>query len=202
MRFFTADLHFGHANIIRYCRRPFASVADMDAGLVALWNDTVGDDDTVYVVGDVAMGTVSDTLASARRLRGEKVLVPGNHDRCWVGARHPERYGELYESVGFRLAEPHDLDVGGHAVTLCHFPFADDAGAPDLFAAYRPADDGRWLLCGHVHERWRQRGRAINVGVDAWSGRPVPEAEVLTLIEQGPSDRPVLGWPRGARLRS
>lgn len=23
-RWFTADLHFGHTNIIRYCERPFA----------------------------------------------------------------------------------------------------------------------------------------------------------------------------------
>lgn len=28
MVFFTADLHFGHANIIRHCARPFASVVD------------------------------------------------------------------------------------------------------------------------------------------------------------------------------
>ena len=35
MVFFTADLHFGHANIIRHCVRPFASVEEMDAALMA-----------------------------------------------------------------------------------------------------------------------------------------------------------------------
>jgi calcineurin-like phosphoesterase family protein len=194
VRFFTADLHFGHANIIRYCGRPFADAEAMDRGLVERWNDVVGDDDTVVVLGDVAMGTVSATLQSVRLLRGEKVLVPGNHDRCWPGARHPERHLDAYESVGFRVVEPHATEIGGEAVSLCHFPFAGDAGPGDPFEAYRPPDAGQWLLCGHVHERWRQRGRAVNVGVDAWGGRPVPEAAVAELIAAGPADRGVLAW--------
>jgi len=32
--FFTADEHYGHANIIRYCDRPFASVEEMDAEII------------------------------------------------------------------------------------------------------------------------------------------------------------------------
>ncbi len=33
--FFTSDTHFGHANIIGYCRRPFGSVQEMDDAMVA-----------------------------------------------------------------------------------------------------------------------------------------------------------------------
>ncbi len=36
MNFFTADLHFGHANIIKYCKRPFTDVAAMDRALIAI----------------------------------------------------------------------------------------------------------------------------------------------------------------------
>ncbi|MYD88260.1 MAG: hypothetical protein F4018_07610 [Acidobacteria bacterium] len=46
-----ADTHFGHANIIRHGERPFRTLGEMDKALVANWNDTVGDDDTVYHLG-------------------------------------------------------------------------------------------------------------------------------------------------------
>jgi calcineurin-like phosphoesterase family protein len=28
-------------------------------------------------------------------------------------------------------------------------------------------------FCGHVHERWTVKGKAINVGVDRWNYTPV-----------------------------
>jgi calcineurin-like phosphoesterase family protein len=36
-----------------------------------------------------------------------------------------------------------------------------------------------WLLHGHVHEKWRQQGRMVNVGVDVWDFTPVAE-DVIT----------------------
>lgn len=50
--FLTADLHFSHRNIIRFCKRPFTDVNQMDQVLVNNWNDVVQPDDLVYVVGD------------------------------------------------------------------------------------------------------------------------------------------------------
>lgn len=43
--FFTSDTHFGHAGALALYRRPFASVAAMDAAMVARWNETVGSED-------------------------------------------------------------------------------------------------------------------------------------------------------------
>ncbi len=42
MIFFSADHHFYHANIIRYCSRPFNSVEEMNEEMIARWNSTVG----------------------------------------------------------------------------------------------------------------------------------------------------------------
>ena len=55
MIYFTSDPHYGHANIIRYCQRPYASVEAMDAALIANWNRVVTAEDTVYVLGDVSL---------------------------------------------------------------------------------------------------------------------------------------------------
>lgn len=49
---FTADTHFGHANIIRYCKRPFASAAEMDEVLLRHINERVGVEDVLYHLGD------------------------------------------------------------------------------------------------------------------------------------------------------
>jgi hypothetical protein len=38
----------GHANIIRFCNRPFSSVEEMDAELIRRWNEEIGPDDDVY----------------------------------------------------------------------------------------------------------------------------------------------------------
>lgn len=43
--FFTSDTHFNHANIIRYCQRPFKDPAEMNETLITNWNQTVGNED-------------------------------------------------------------------------------------------------------------------------------------------------------------
>jgi len=188
---FTSDLHFGHRNIIEYCGRPFADVEEMNAALVARWNAIVGPADTVWVLGDVALGRISETLPLVGRLAGVKRLAPGNHDRCWqhAGQKAPE-WEPRYLEAGFSSVHHGTLtlEVGGHHVLAGHFPFQGDSQDYDRHPEARPVDDGSWLLHGHVHERWRQRGRMINVGADAWDCRPVGEDALAALINAGEAD--------------
>ena len=51
MTYYTADLHLGHANIIKLCDRPFETVEQMDEVLIENWNAKVHRDDVVYIVG-------------------------------------------------------------------------------------------------------------------------------------------------------
>jgi calcineurin-like phosphoesterase family protein len=69
---------------------------------------------------------------------------------------------------------------------LCHFPYEGDSQDRDRHLEHRPLDRGGWLLHGHVHDRWRQRGRMINVGVDVHGYRPVAEDAVAALMAGGP----------------
>jgi calcineurin-like phosphoesterase family protein len=180
----TSDLHLGHENIIRYCDRPFRDAAEMDDELVRRWNERVAERDEVWVLGDVAMGSIARSLERVGELRGTKHLVAGNHDRCWPGNRRHERWVDRYRDAGFAtIAVRAEIDLGeGVVLPACHFPYEGDSHDEDRFVPWRPVDDGRWLLHGHVHERWRTDGRQINVGVDVWDYAPVAAEVVRGLV--------------------
>lgn len=57
MIYFTADTHFGHYNVIRFCDRPFASAEEMDEAMIQNWNERVTGNDTVYILGDKFLET-------------------------------------------------------------------------------------------------------------------------------------------------
>ncbi len=192
MRWFTSDQHFGHTRICELAGRPFNSVEEMNAVLVYNWNQRVWADDTVYVLGDFAMGTIAETLPIARQLNGHKILIPGNHDRCWPGARKWREWVPKYYSAGFThvwddvrpmvLVLGHDTWEGGFGLAMHHLPYEEDyKGRAELEAA-RPLDTGGWLLHGHVHELWTIKDRQVNVGVDVHGYAPVSEDEVMRMI--------------------
>ena len=56
MLFFTSDTHFTDPRVLGIDRRPFASLAEHDAALIRLWNETVGDGDEIWHLGDFARG--------------------------------------------------------------------------------------------------------------------------------------------------
>lgn len=189
MQWFTSDLHFGHARLIEISAArgaAFSSVEEMDEALVANWNDTVADDDTVWVLGDVDMHGKASSLAQVERLRGTKVLVCGNHDACWGGFRDGWKQRQRYLDAGFaavmdfastRLPGARPQDPASR-VLLSHFPYVGDSQDEDRHPEFRLRDSGVPLLHGHVHEKFREfcspAGTwGINVGVDVWEYAPV-----------------------------
>ena len=141
MRFFTADLHLGHANIIRYCRRPFSSADDMDEALLAAWEAVVRSDDEVWVLGDLVLGRISETLPLAGLLLGRKFLVPGNHDRCWAGHRKGiEKWHMEYEAAGLEVVDgPVKAALAGTGL-LSHFLYEGGSRKVGRYLPHRPTD--------------------------------------------------------------
>lgn len=209
--FLTSDLHFGHARIAELCGRPFphgpAGVDHMNEAIVHAWCEQVTDADTVWVLGDVAMGVIDKTLPILGRLPGTKHLISGNHDRCWPRygnytapkvQRWTAEYRRWFDTIATSGVVASEalcaVTPNREAVLMHHFPYAGDSHFEDRYRDERPVDDGAWLLHGHVHEAWRQRGRQINVGIDAWGGRLVSLDEIIELIAAGPSDLAALPW--------
>ena len=48
MIYYTADTHFGHANVVEMCERPYPDVDAMNEAMIAAWNERVHGHDTVY----------------------------------------------------------------------------------------------------------------------------------------------------------
>lgn len=186
--YFTADLHFGHRNVITYCSRPWNSVEEMNEGLVARWNATVRPEDTVYVLGDFSMNA-GDMELYTPRLNGTKVLVVGNHDMCF---QLKQQQVDRYIAAGWTevIHAAMCCMIGPHAVNCSHFPYQyDHPDQPERFTDKRLPDTGMPLLHGHVHGHWLTRRSdkgtlMINVGVDVWNYCPVSEKQIQAILEK------------------
>jgi calcineurin-like phosphoesterase family protein len=165
--FFTSDHHFGHGGARGLFKRPFAATAEMDAAMVARWNETVGPDDEVWHLGDFAvrqsaarMGELLDALA------GAKHLVVGNNDgkattalRQWASVQH---YAEL--------------EADGTWLILCHYPLR----------TWNRIGRGALNLHGHSHGRLAPLPRQVDVGVDLWDFRPITLRQICKHLETRP----------------
>jgi calcineurin-like phosphoesterase family protein len=154
----------------------------MNEAIIDNWNSRVKDTDVVFVLGDVALGKLDETLSLVTLLKGRKILVPGNHDRCWSGHKkvRPSDVSRYWD-VGFSVYDEDVIHVFGWR--LCHFPYAGDSRENDRHLAHRPVKGQEKILVhGHVHEKWKVNGTQINVGVDVWDFTPVHEDEIRDLM--------------------
>ena len=156
--FFTADTHFGHGGALGLYRRPFASVAEMDAAMLARWQETVGPDDEVWHLGDFAVGRRVDAAGLLAALPGRKHLVTGNNDPATVTALPGWTSVQSYA----------ELVLDGTPLVLCHY----------AFRTWRDMGRGAWNLHGHSHGRLKPLTRQADVGVDAGQVRPGILAEI------------------------
>lgn len=194
--YFTSDTHFGHKFVAEL--RGFSDVEEHNEQLVEKWNSVVGPEDEVYHLGDAVMGGFDKNSHYIGRLNGHKILIAGNHDRCFYGLKNYEDKAQKYLDAGFAEVEhgqPLGLVMPGvGTVTICHFPYDPDERHEERYGEYLPDDDGDWLLHGHVHELWRVKGRQLNVGVDVWDGFPISEDTVKAVIHHPEVHSRFVAW--------
>jgi calcineurin-like phosphoesterase family protein len=150
---FTADTHFGHANIVRSSARPFTSIEEHDEALVDNWNASVSPGDDVFHLGDFAFRNKTSAAAYRWRLHGNIHLIEGNHD---AAAHHIRDSFVWYEQL-------HSIKVNDQAIVLCHY----------AMRIWHKSHHGAWHLYGHSHFSLPDdpNARSLDVGVDAVAGR-------------------------------
>lgn len=181
-KFFSSDHHFDHANVIKYCNRPFKTVDEMNQVLIARWNTVVQPTDEVYYLGDFSLN-INPVKFILPQLNGIKYLIPGNHDQCHPRHKKHNKYKIFYEKSGFTVYHSQEsIKLKENLVVdLCHIPHTNE----DLrYPEYKAVRKHKWLLCGHVHEKWKVLDNQINVGVDQWNFYPVSMEQILEIISR------------------
>ena len=128
----------------------------MDAELNRQWYATVGPDEVVLHLGDLALGPISEALPPTVQFHGRRFPVSDNHDlisRATQINRATEGLTALYREAGWsilprsRVWHPHGETHAGVAL-----PFAKDMYYEDHQPAHQPTDRGFGLLHGHTHD--------------------------------------------------
>ena len=174
--FFTADLHFGHGNILDYCDRPFKNAEHMNKRLIDEINMRCKPEDTLYHNGDFCCyGKVRGVEGMRHpasfyegQIKCKVIHIMGNHDK------NNKVKGSLYGAF---------MMLGKYQAWVQHKPPWDDLNGgfkiPDQVSAY---------ICGHVHEKWKVekwKGKpVINVGCDQWDYRPISKDELIGVISK------------------
>ena len=178
---FTSDTHYGHKNIVRGVSnwsnksgcRDFDTIEQMNDAMVESINACVKADDTLYHLGDVAMGLFENVAEFLQRLHCQNIhLILGNHD-------HHIRKDR--DGVQSHFASTHKLyfkRIGEIEIMMCHFPML----------VWENHHRGAWHLHGHSHGHlddpvFYQR-KVIDVGIDTHPQfRPYSFDEIAAIME-------------------
>lgn len=164
MRWATSDHHWGHYNILKYCAetRVLPTVDEMNAVLVARWNERIAPDDEVYLVGDAfcSRRMPKDVkVGILQMLHGRKTLIRGNHDEQI----------DIFHEAGFVAV--HDHLVLDNDILLIHRAcIPEHTWERSVARTHNP----RLVIHGHTHALGPERDRHLNVAVDRWGLYPVP----------------------------
>lgn len=138
--FFISDTHFRHANVIKFDNRPFSNIEEMEEEMIERWNNTVGKNDNVYILGDLCWSSKPDEIVGLlKRLNGNKMLIKGNHDRGTKNADVKNAFGQY-------IKETDKICIDGKNIVMSHYPIASWRNMQR-----RNLDESSILLYGHVH---------------------------------------------------
>lgn len=147
MEYFISDLHLGHKNCIRFDKRPFETVEEMDETIIKNINKTVKKNDYLYILGDFTMLSGQDKKV-AEYLDSinckNLILIIGNHDRA---IKVPKIRSKFIEVTDYKR-----INTNGNTLILSHYPIA----------VWDRKHNGSYHFYGHVHTNLDENGEVVH----------------------------------------
>ena len=180
MDYFTSDLHLGHDRDFIYKPRGFGSVTEMNETIIRNFSETLKDEDTLYILGDVMMGAgIKESCQMLGSIPGRKKIVIGNHDS--------QTKLELIKDIpGVEIIGYADVyEYRERKFFLSHYPTMTASFRMDLIPGKNifttPLKSQMINLSGHTHDKskWDERTMSYNVAVDAHECYPVSIEDIV-----------------------
>jgi calcineurin-like phosphoesterase family protein len=162
----TSDWHYAHANILKYCNRPFKDVEEMNDTLLKNYNSVVSDDDIVFFLGDIAFGE-SNVKSVLSRMKGTIHYVVGNHDL---------KYLDIIKTRAETINDLIDVEISGQPITMCHY----------AMRVWHKSHFDSWMLYGHSHARLPPVGKQWDVGIDYNGFKPLSFEDINHIMRTAP----------------
>ena len=173
MIYFTADLHIGHDKDFIWKERGFSSIEEHDREILKKWNEVVKPEDTIVILGDLAMGQDEERWDYVFfNLNGDIEFIQGNHDTN----RKMNMYENDYKMTS--LGAAYFWKYKKKNFYLSHYP-----------TLVANEDDKKffWNLSGHTHSKDKfEYGQyhIYNVAVDAHDCYPVSIEQIIQDIHE------------------
>lgn len=171
--FFTADHHFFHKNIIKFCDRPFENVEEMNERLILNWNGRIRENDLVYVLGDMVWeGNEQDIQNLLNRLQGKIIYIPSQE---WT---HEKVITWPYAKRFMQISPLLTIKHFGIYITLCHY----------CLRTWPKSHYNHWHLYAHSHGNLNPIGKSWDSGVDNNNFMPLSLDEIKSIMENRPDN--------------
>lgn len=159
MVWFTADIHFGHSNILGFHDRSSLgkTIEEHDESIIQMWNDTVAKKDTIYILGDIGLVDGDRLRRILHRLNGNKILIKGNHDRIPTYLEGHFNQITLHKCFKFKASVYSEI-TEDFEVVMCHYPIV----------TWENKQRGSVMIHGHCHgsiDKYNTNSKELRVDV-------------------------------------
>lgn len=157
----SSDWHLFHKNIIKYSKRPFENIEEMNFSIIENWNSCVGENDICFFLGDFAFPSSNDEerelIRIVRSLKGKEIhFINGNHDK---------KLKQSIKNAFTSIRDYCEITVNEQFIVMSHYPFL----------SWNKSFYNSWMLHGHCHGNLKEdlHSKREDVGIDCWNYSPV-----------------------------